>query len=54
MKLTVAIPMRSALTSAAIKAQAHELGFDACGMAPAGDLPELRFFADWIARGYAG
>jgi epoxyqueuosine reductase len=37
-----------------IKAKARELGFDACGIAPAADLPELRFFADWLDRGYAG
>jgi epoxyqueuosine reductase len=42
------------LTSPDIKARAHELGFDACGIAPAGDLPELRFFPEWVARGYAG
>jgi epoxyqueuosine reductase len=42
------------LTAAAVKAKAAELGFDACGIAPAGDLPELRFFPEWIARGYAG
>jgi len=42
------------LTSAHVKARARELGFDACGISPAGDLPELRFFPEWIARGYAG
>ena len=42
------------LSSSAIKAHAKELGFDACGIAPAADLPELRFFPEWIARGYAG
>jgi epoxyqueuosine reductase len=42
------------LTSAAIKAAAHDLGFDACGIAPADDFPELKFFHDWLARGYAG
>lgn len=42
------------LSATAIKAAARELGFDACGIAPAGDLPELAFFSDWIARGYAG
>src|SRR6202521_3557248 len=42
------------LTAPLIKAHARELGFDACGIAPAGDLPELRCFPDWIARGYAG
>jgi epoxyqueuosine reductase len=38
----------------ALKLQARTLGFDACGIAPAADHPELRFFDDWLARGYAG
>jgi epoxyqueuosine reductase len=42
------------LTSARIKTRARELGFDLCGIAPAEDLPELRFFETWLARGYAG
>ena len=42
------------LTSADIKEKAREIGFDACGIAPAADLPELGFFPDWIDRGYAG
>jgi epoxyqueuosine reductase len=42
------------LTSAEVKAKAQELGFDACGIAPAVAHPELRFFSEWIARGYAG
>lgn len=41
------------LTAAQIKTRARELGFDACGIAPAGDHPELAFFSEWIARGYA-
>ena len=41
------------MTSADIKRKARELGFDICGVAPAGDLPELAFFSDWLARGYA-
>jgi epoxyqueuosine reductase len=41
------------LTSADIKTKARELGFDACGVAPAGGFPELEFFREWIARGYA-
>jgi epoxyqueuosine reductase len=44
----------AALESAQIKARARELGFDACGVAAATDLPELRFFSEWLARGYAG
>ena len=34
--------------------QGARLGFDACGIAPAADLPELPFFRDWLDRGYAG
>jgi epoxyqueuosine reductase len=44
----------SRLTAAAVRAQARAIGFDACGIAPAADHPELRFFAEWIGRGYAG
>jgi epoxyqueuosine reductase len=42
------------MTSDRIKAKAIELGFDACGVAPATDLAELKFFGEWLARGYAG
>ncbi len=42
-----------ALTSAAIKQKARELGFDACGIAPAADHAALRFFQEWLALGYA-
>jgi epoxyqueuosine reductase len=42
------------LTAPAIKARAHELGFDLCGIAPAADLDELRFLDTWIARRYYG
>ena len=42
------------LTSAVVKARALELGFDLCGVAPVGAFPELKFLADWLARGYAG
>ncbi|MGE5244992.1 MAG: tRNA epoxyqueuosine(34) reductase QueG [Betaproteobacteria bacterium] len=42
------------VSAADVKARARELGFDACGIAPAGDLPELGAFAQWLARGYAG
>ena len=42
------------MTSAEIKAHAAELGFDLCGIAPAGDFHELAFFPEWLARGYAG
>jgi epoxyqueuosine reductase len=43
-----------ALSSSSIKAQARHLGFDLCGVAPAGDLPELNVFQTWLASGYAG
>jgi epoxyqueuosine reductase len=42
------------LTSSSIKAKARELGFDLCGIAPAERFPELAFFPEWLARGYAG
>jgi epoxyqueuosine reductase len=42
------------MTSGDIKRQALALGFDACGIAPAADHPELRFLGEWLARGYAG
>ena len=45
---------RTRLTSADVKRRAHGLGFNLCGVAPATDLPELTFFAQWLARGYAG
>jgi epoxyqueuosine reductase len=42
------------MTSAEIKAHARTLGFDACGIAPAADHPELHFYREWLDRGYAG
>jgi epoxyqueuosine reductase len=42
------------LTSESVKAKAREIGFDACGIAPAADHSELQFFSDWISRGFAG
>jgi epoxyqueuosine reductase len=42
------------LTAPAIKAQARELGFDLCGIAPAEGFPELTFLSEWLRRGYAG
>ena len=44
----------TSLTPARIKARALELGFDLCGIAPASDHPELKFFREWLDRGYAG
>ena len=42
------------LSSLAIKRKAADLGFDLCGIAPAGDFPELAFLRQWLDRGYAG
>jgi epoxyqueuosine reductase len=42
------------LSAARIKARARELGFDACGIAPAANHPELSFYREWLDRGYAG
>jgi epoxyqueuosine reductase len=42
------------LTAGAIKAKAREIGFDLCGIARADAYPELAYFAEWLARGYAG
>ena len=42
------------VNAALIKAKATELGFDLCGIAPAGNFPELTFLEEWLARGYAG
>src|SRR5438094_791731 len=46
--------MTGALASSAIKDHARSLGFDACGIAPAANHRELRFFREWLDRGYAG
>jgi epoxyqueuosine reductase len=43
-----------AVSAANIKDKARSLGFDACGIAPAANHPELRFFPEWLERGYAG
>jgi epoxyqueuosine reductase len=42
------------MTPTSIKSKARELGFAACGIARADDYPELRFFDEWLARGYDG
>jgi len=49
-------PFRAAtsMTASDIKTKARELGFDACGIAPAAGHAELRFFREWLDRGYAG
>ena len=42
------------MTSSDIKAKATEFGFDMCGVAPAVDHPKLKFYREWLERGYAG
>jgi epoxyqueuosine reductase len=42
------------ITSTAIKARAHELGFDLCGVSPVDEFPELAYLREWLAQGYAG
>ncbi len=37
-----------------MKALAREAGFDLVGIAAADPAPHLSFFAEWVARGYAG
>ena len=46
--------MKTVLSSELVKAKARELGFDLCGVAPAGSFPELAFLREWLDRGYAG
>src|SRR3712207_4544538 len=43
-----------ALTAADVKAAARQFGFDACGIAAVDAHPELRFFSEWLTRGYGG
>src|SRR5215831_15536068 len=47
-------PFAMAVTASGIKTRASQLGFDLCGIAPAADLPELRFLGEWLERGYGG
>src|SRR3954470_215811 len=42
------------MIAADVKAKARELGFDLCGIAPAADHHELRFYREWLDAGYAG
>src|ERR1043166_5219271 len=42
------------MNAADIKTKAAELGFDLCGIAPASDHPELKFFREWLDRGDPG
>ncbi len=41
-------------TTERVKALARETGFDLVGIAAPESPPHLDFFADWVARGYAG
>jgi len=43
-----------ALSSAAVKARAREVGFDLCGIARVAPHPRLKRLAEWIDRGFAG
>jgi epoxyqueuosine reductase len=42
------------IDSQSIKDKARDLGFDLCGIAPAGAFPELSFLREWLDRGHAG
>ena len=42
------------MTSGEVKRRAVELGFDLCGVAPVAEFPELSFYQEWLAKGYAG
>jgi epoxyqueuosine reductase len=46
--------MDSAAKTRWICQQAHELGFELCGVAPADAFPELTQVSTWLGRGYAG
>ena len=41
------------LSAGEIKQRARALGFDLCGVAAAERYPELDFFEEWLARGFA-
>ena len=46
--------MRTHADSQAVKQAAASLGFDRCGIAPAGPSPRADYFAQWLASGRAG
>jgi epoxyqueuosine reductase len=46
--------VRAALLAERAKVLALEAGFDLAGIARADAPPDLSFFAEWVARGYAG
>lgn len=47
-------PDSGQIDSVGIKARAREFGFDLCGVASVGPLPESDFLDEWLGRGYAG
>ncbi|HEY6338641.1 MAG TPA: tRNA epoxyqueuosine(34) reductase QueG [Candidatus Sulfotelmatobacter sp.] len=46
--------MKSANLTPVVKRAAEAAGFDLCGIAPAADAPEHKYFSEWIAAGHAG
>ena len=46
--------LSSSEIAAWIRRAALEKGFDLAGIAPVGDFPELGYFPQWVASGYAG
>jgi len=46
--------MTNARAAARTMELARELGFDLCGIAQAGDFPELERLREWLERGHAG
>ena len=46
--------MSGARSTARIIEISRALGFDLCGVAPAGDFPELAHIEEWLGRGHAG
>ena len=45
--------MAAPVSAEDVKREAALAGFDLCGIAPAADHVELRFFREWLDRGYA-
>ena len=44
----------TAAISEFLKQEAHGLGFDLAGIAPAGEIAELAFFSEWLSAGHGG
>ena len=56
---SLALPSSASIAMVTCDCRRHqgasaELGFDLCGIAPAAEHPELRFYREWLERGYAG